>query len=88
MAVGDETLYSVIAPPEATIQDVHRMTVEIYLNEENPPDLVEAEPLGRDPSGNSVWAVTVREGPDKSTEGVLGGGDTPPGSDLFGQGGP
>lgn len=88
MAVGEETLYSIIAPPEATIQDVHRMTVEVYLNEENPPELVLAEPLGRDPTGNSVWSVTVREGPESAQEATGGDDNTPPDtSQLFGQGG-
>lgn len=88
MAVGDETLYSIIAPPEASVADVQQLTVEVFLNEEHPPDHVVATPLGRDPKGNSVWAVTVTEGAEKPQEAPGGDEGMHPGSDtLFGQGG-
>jgi hypothetical protein len=89
MAVGDKALYSIIAPPEASVADVQKMTVEIYLNEENPPQNVLAEPLGRDPQGNSTWAVTVTEGAETPQEASGDDEGDKPGSDtLFGQGGP
>lgn len=89
MAQGDKTLYSIIAPIDATIKDVHKMTVDIYLNEENPPDSVIAEPLGRDPHGNSVWAVTVTEGPEKPQEAPGGDESMHPGEDtIYEDGGP
>lgn len=89
MAVGEKTLYSIIAPPDATLADVKRMTVEIYLNEEHPPEHIVAEAVGVDPQGNSVWAVEVTDGPESPQE--ASGGDAPmhPGSDtIYGEGGP
>lgn len=89
MAQGDKTMYSIVAPPEATIADVHRMTVETYLNEENPPDSVVAEPLGVDPQGNGIWAIIVTEGPEKPQEASGGDSNLHPGDDtIFGNGGP
>lgn len=88
MAVGDTTLYSMLAPPEASIEDVKKMVVDVYLNEENPPQNVIAEHLGRDSYGNFVWGVTVTEGPEKPQEAPGGDEGMHPGeSDLFGQGG-
>lgn len=89
MAEIDTTVYTIIAPPDATLSDVQRMAVEIYLSEENPPENIMAESVGADPQGNSVWAVTIGDSPESAQE--ASGGDEPmhPGSDeLFGGGGP
>lgn len=77
MAVGEQTMYSMIAPPEANADDLHKMVMEVYYDQDFVPQLVVAEPLGRDPDGNSVWAVTVTEGPEKAQE-APGGDESPP----------
>ena len=62
------TAYTILAPADATIADVSRLAVETYFNEESPPDHIKVEPIGVDPSGNSVWGVEVSDGPASAQE--------------------
>lgn len=71
------TVYMIEAPPDSTLQDVARITVEAYLNEEHPPENIVVEAVGVSPNGQGVWSVTVPDPPESAQEARTGdpGGD-------------
>lgn len=76
-------LYTILAEPDATVKDVTRMAVEIYLNEDHPPAHIKVESLGIDPAGKGVWSVEVPDPSEDAQEALTGDEPTNPDSDAI-----
>lgn len=75
-------VYAILAPKDSTVADVSRMAIEIYLDEDHPPEHLKVESLGVDPSGMGVWSVEVVEPPEAAQEAHTGDDRGSPGDSI------